>query len=229
MWGEDGSCGDSRPRLSSRAKLDGFRVTADAMLEDEPRYTSLLKWPTRHRPGSLELGGGMKRLVLTLILAPLVFSLGVIADGTIRPDGWWWQKLSPIRQLGYVEGFVAGEMESSEEHGSKPFCKDAAKDPAHWQPVFVDCILSQLEGDTLQPTDVNKTLDVMVKFYQSPQNMPVSWGHALIISQAMLSGLPVSDKDLEAIRKHDATPPQPMTPLEEQKLRDFIKNNPPKK
>jgi hypothetical protein len=169
----------------------------------------------------------MKRLVLTLILAPLVFSLGVIADEAIRPDGWWWQKLSPIRQLGYVEGFAAGQTESSEEDGIKPFCKEAAKDPAHWQP-FAYCILSRLRGATYVGTDTNKTLDMVVKFYQSPQNMPVSWGHAVIISQAMLSGVPVSDKDLEEIRKHDATPPTPMSQQEEQKLRDFIKNNPPK-
>jgi len=170
----------------------------------------------------------MKKFVLALILTSLVFSLGVIADETIRPDGWWWHKLSPIRQLGYVEGFVAGEMESSEEHGSKPFCKDAAKDPAHWQPVFVDCILSRFRGDTLVGTGTDKTLDIMAKFYESPQNLPVSWGHAVIISQAMVSGVPVSEKDLEAIRKHDATPPTPMSEQEEQKLRDFIKNNPPK-
>jgi len=56
-------------------------------------------------------------------------------------------------------------------------------------------------------TDADKTLDVMVKFYASPQNLPVSWGHAVIVSGAMVSGVPVSEKDLEVIRKEDATRP----------------------
>jgi hypothetical protein len=168
----------------------------------------------------------MKRFVPTLVLALSVFSLGVIADETIRPDGWSWQKLSRPRQFGYVEGFVDGQMESSEETRCKTL-PTPAKDPTYWQSLG-PCILGRLRGGTYLGTDANKTLDTMDKFYQSPQNIPVSWGHAATISQAMMSGVPVSDKDLEEIRKEDGTPPQPMTPLEENKLRDFIKNNTPK-
>ena len=44
----------------------------------------------------------MKRLILALILTPLAFALGVLADETIQPTGWWWQKVSDARRLGYV-------------------------------------------------------------------------------------------------------------------------------
>jgi hypothetical protein len=167
----------------------------------------------------------MKIFIFTLTLTFLVFSFGVIADETIKPDGWWWQKISPIRQLGYVEGFVAGQAESSEEAHCKTVPAPATE--AYWQST-ASCILSRFRGNTLVGTDTNKTLDVMVRFYASPQNLPVSWGHAVIISQAMVSGVSVSEKDLEVIRKEDATPPQAMTPAEEQQLRDFVKKNPPK-
>jgi hypothetical protein len=164
----------------------------------------------------------MKRFILALILTSLVFSMGVIADEAVRPDGLWWQKLSGIRQLGYVEGFNDGDAESRNEAHCRTLPTPATA--AYWQST-APCILSRLRGDTLTGTDAAKTLSIMAKFYEPPQNLPVSWGHAVIISEAMVSGVPISEKDLETIRKEDATPPQPLTPEEQQRLLDSIKES----
>ena len=142
----------------------------------------------------------MKKLILILILASLGFSLGVLADETIRPNGWSWQKISDARRLGYVEGFSDGQTESMLEARCEEKTLKALQ-------ATGACILHKLWLDTLIGTDADKTLDIMVKFYAVPQNLPVRWGHAVIISGAIVSGVPVEDKDLQVIRQEDAKVP----------------------
>jgi hypothetical protein len=55
-----------------------------------------------------ELGGIMNKSALIVALIVLSFSLGVIADETIKADGWSWQKIVYVRQSGFVEGFAEG-------------------------------------------------------------------------------------------------------------------------
>ena len=139
----------------------------------------------------------MKRLTLALVLASVVFSLGVLADETMRPDGAWWQKIGDARRLGYVEGYVAGHgdtfMSSFCEHATNPKIQG-----------FSVCVLYRLQQDTMIDTDTTEVLDTMSKFYALPQNNPVRWNHAVIISRAMVSGVSVSEKDLQVIREDDA-------------------------
>ena len=66
----------------------------------------------------------------------------------------------------------------------------------------------------------------MNRLYASPQNLPIHWRNALITSQAMISGVPVSEKDLEAIRQRDAMPPKSIS---EKETHDILSDTPPKK
>lgn len=162
----------------------------------------------------------MKKPIHIFALTSLVFSLGVMADEAIRDNGWFWYKLSDVRQLGYVEGFTEGAEEQST---FGVLCK---------KPVLPElqatgpCILSRLRGHSQAGQHQREILDTMVKFYALPQNLPVSWGHAVIISGAMASGVPVDEKDLQVIRKEDATPPKR---LSEQETRDLLNGGPPRK
>jgi hypothetical protein len=139
----------------------------------------------------------IKRLVFVFVLTPLAFSLGVLADESIKPTGWWWPKISDARQLGYVEGFKAGTFNSlTEGH-----CKDTKISALQ---LTSDCILYRLQQETLLDVSTGGTLDAVTKFYALPGNLPVRWDHAVIISEAMVSGVPISEKDLEVIRQDDA-------------------------
>jgi len=150
----------------------------------------------------------MKKSALTLVLIVLSFSLGVIADETLKPDGWSWQRITYVRQLGFVEGFVKGAENESTMQTFKPACE---KDSERVQGLASICILSRLHGGTYVGTDAGKTVETVNMLYATPQNLPIDWGHAVIISQAMVSGVPVGERDLEVIRKDDATPPKPMS------------------
>jgi len=165
----------------------------------------------------------MRKLVVALSLT-LVFSLGVIAGETLEPDGWGWQKIARVRQMGYVEGFLDGE-ELGSRITTPAFEHLCEVEESTRTPPIRDCILRRLWGNTLAGTDEGKTLDTIVRFYASPQNLPVHWGHAVIISQAMVSGVALSEKDLEVVRKEDATPPKPMS---EKELQDLLGRTPKK-
>jgi len=166
----------------------------------------------------------MKKSTLTLVLIVLSFSLGVIADETLKPDGWSWQRINYVRQLGFVEGFVKGSNDGTTMQIFKPSC---GKDSERVQGLASICILSRLRGSTYAGTDAGKTVETVNRLYAAPQNLPIDWGHAVIISQAMVSGVPVSERDLEVIRKDDATPPKP--PISEEELRNILNNAPPAK
>jgi hypothetical protein len=165
----------------------------------------------------------MKKSALTLVLTVLSFSLGVIADETLKPDGWSWQRINYMRQLGFVEGFVRGSENGSTRQIFKDTC---GKDSERVQGLASICILSRLWGNAYAGTDAGKTVETVNRLYAVPQNLPIDWGHAVIISQAMVSGVPVSERDLEVIRKDDATPPKPIS---EKELRDILNNSPPAK
>ena len=139
----------------------------------------------------------MKKLIPIVILTLLVFSFGILADEAIKPTDWWWQKIDETRRLGYVEGFNAGILNSMREH----FCKDTKLRAVQ---ASGDCILYGLEQKTMLDVGTSNTLDVISKFYALPQNLPVHWDHAVVISKAMVSGVPINEKDLEVIRQEDA-------------------------
>lgn len=165
----------------------------------------------------------MNRSVLVVALVVLSFSLGVVADETIKADGWSWQKIVYLRQLGFVEGFAAGEDSGHEILTFKPLC-NSEHDGG---PVLASiCALSRLRGKTYVSIDADRTIETMNKLYASPQNLPIHWRNALIVSQAMISGVPVSEKDLEAIRQSDAIPPKTIS---EKEMQDILSNTPPKK
>jgi hypothetical protein len=139
----------------------------------------------------------MKKLILTVILICFVFSLGVLADEAIRPTGSWWYKISDARRLGYVEGFVDGEMSSMLEAHCEKTTLPALQ-------ATGTCILYKFRQDTMLDTNTSETLETMMKFYALPQNLPIRWEHAVVISRAIASGVPVAEKDLQAIRQEDA-------------------------
>ncbi len=165
----------------------------------------------------------MNKIVLTIILIVLAFSSGVVADETLKPDGWSWQRISYVRQLGFFEGFVSGTQNESTMRTFEPACE---KNREPIQGLESICILSRLWGNAYVGSDAGKTIETMNRFYGSPRNLPIDWGHAVIISQAMVSGLPISEKDLEEIRKDDATPPKPVS---EDELHDILSHAPPTK
>jgi hypothetical protein len=165
----------------------------------------------------------MNKSALIVALIVLSFSLGVIADETIKADGWSWQKIVYVRQSGFVEGFAEGEDSAHETLTFKPLC-NAEHDGG---PVLASiCALSRLRGKTYVSIDADRTIETMNRLYASPQNLPIHWRNALIISQAMTSGVSVSEKDLEAIRQRDAMPPKSIS---EKEMHDILSNTPPKK
>lgn len=164
----------------------------------------------------------MNKTIVLVVLIVLAFSFGVIADETLKPDGFSWQKMAYVRQLGFLEGFAEGESSQEEIRTFGSLCKeDHGGDPV----LGSVCVLSRLQGGTYLQVDVNKTIETMDKLYASPQNLPVSWGHALVISRAMVSGVPINDKDLETIRQRDAMPSKPIS---EKELHDILSNTPRK-
>ena len=165
----------------------------------------------------------MKRHIVAIVPIVLAFSLGVIADETLKPDGWSWQRINYVRQLGFVEGFVKGADDGSTMQIFKPAC---GKDSERVQGLASICALSRLRENTYAGTDAGKTVETVNKLYAAPHNLPIDWGHAVIISQAMVSGVPVSERDLEVIRKDDATPAKPIS---EKELRDILNSAPPAK
>jgi len=165
----------------------------------------------------------LSKPVLIVVLIVVSFSLGVIADETIKADGWSWQKIAYVRQLGFAEGFAEGADSAHEALTFKPLC-DGEHDGG---PVLASiCTLSRLRGKTYISIDADRTIETMNKLYASPQNLPIRWRNALVISQAMISGVPVSEKDLEVIRQRDAMPPKPIS---EKEMQDILSNTPPKK
>ncbi len=164
----------------------------------------------------------MSKPIFVIILTVLAFSLGVIADETLKSDGWSWQKIPNVRQLGFLEGFAEG---TDNEETILTFGSLCDKEHGRDSVLTSICILSRLHGDTYLPINASKTMETMNRLYTSPQNLPIHWGHALIISQAMVSGVPVSEKDLEVIRQCDAMPPKPIS---EKEMRDILSNTPKK-
>lgn len=135
--------------------------------------------------------------MLAVILIAVSFSLGVLADETIKPTGWSWQKVGAARQLGYVEGFNDGRLMDMEQR----FCEDTKMPVLKAQSK---CVLYNLRQHTLLDVGTDHTLSTMSGFYAVPANLPVRWPHALVISEALASGVPISESDLQVIRAEDA-------------------------
>jgi hypothetical protein len=140
----------------------------------------------------LALGETKMLKMLAVILIAVGFSLGVLADETIKPTGWSWQKVVSARQLGYVEGFNAGIMNEMEQR----FCGETK--------ILSLCVLYNLRQHTLLDVGTAQTLSTMSAFYATPANLPVRWSHALVISAALASGVPITESDLQVIRAEDA-------------------------
>jgi hypothetical protein len=133
----------------------------------------------------------MKMFVAMLLVSLLLsFSLGVLAQRTLTPDGYSWDSLSDGRKLGFVEGYIEGQMDAMVQR--------------HCVEHTSNCVLKQLYGDSRVDPNTPDMLKAMETFYAMPQNLPVSWGHATIIAGAVVSGVPVAESDLEKVRKADA-------------------------
>jgi hypothetical protein len=134
----------------------------------------------------------------TAILAGfLIFALGVLAGPTIAPNGWSWNQIPPPRQLGYLEGFNDG---SQFQMMTQIPCKNASPTYAATE----DCVLYRLHMASLAGPDSDRVLSTLNKFYEQSENKPVHWDHAIVISEALVSGVHVDEKDLEVIRLADA-------------------------
>jgi|ERR1022692_532771 hypothetical protein len=126
----------------------------------------------------------------------LVFALGLFAGDTLQPTGYWWSHISSSRQLGYVEGYQAGQAAVELE-----VCPDG-KNPAFKH--LLGCILHKWRMGTRIETDTESVITTVSHFYEEPRNAPVRWEHAVLIAGAMVSGVPVSEEDLSVIRQFDA-------------------------
>lgn len=124
-----------------------------------------------------------------------VFTLGIAAGDRLKPNGFWWSKIPESRQLGFYEGFSAGYRFRDT---SAVLCQSSlrAQNPT--------CILEKWYGDSLLDLDTGEVLEVLKKFYADPKNLPVTWEHAIVISKAIASGVPLDEKELEAVREWDA-------------------------
>ncbi len=67
-----------------------------------------------------------------------------------------------------------------------------------------DCILYRWRMNTLIDVDTSGVLVALSKLYDEPRNLPIRWDHAVIIAEAMVSGVPISEKELEKVRQDDA-------------------------
>ena len=126
---------------------------------------------------------------------------------SLQPNGFGWAKISYIRQLGYVEGFKEGRSIFPFAEGSKDkflsSCDQYMLD-ANASPLRKDCILHRFWGKTFVDMDTSSVLEAMNKFYAQVENLPIRWGSAVIISGAMVSGVPVDEKELQIVRQEDA-------------------------
>jgi hypothetical protein len=139
------------------------------------------------------------------ILVMLLLTLGTLCVGqqsTIQPNGWGWNRISDSRRLGFVEGFDFRTALALEQG---TYSQDATtKVTCRLDPTTIICALHQLEGDTLMDIPSDKTAEMMSAFYAQPQNLPVRWGHAVVIAEAMVSGLPIPETLLKTLRQEDA-------------------------
>jgi hypothetical protein len=130
-----------------------------------------------------------------------------VQEESLQPNGLGWQKLSPIRQLGYVEGFREGRSFFSLAEGLRDnfsnSCEKHVLDE-NVGPLRKECILHKWWGKTLIGADTSSMLEVMAKLYTQPQNLPIRWGSAVVISAAMVSGVPIDEKELQIVRQEDA-------------------------
>jgi hypothetical protein len=130
--------------------------------------------------------------------AVLLFAFGLFAGETLKPTGYSWGQIGSGRQLGYVEGFEAGEGAAQFTLCNKQRLRESAS--MHTE----DCIIYKLREDTLVDLDALVVIDTINKFYNDPRNASIKWSHALVISRAMMSGVHVSDEDLDVVRQLDA-------------------------
>jgi len=115
------------------------------------------------------------------------------------PDGYSWSTISHSRQQGYVEGFDDGQFSLLNGADLHPtWCV---------KPTSINeepCIVLQWISKTLIGQDTGETLTTMTKFYSEPRNLCVHWSHAVVIAEAMMSGVPVTEEQLTFIREFDA-------------------------
>jgi hypothetical protein len=132
---------------------------------------------------------------------------GSVQEESLQPNGLGWQKLSPIRQLGYVEGFREGRSLFSLAEGMRDnfsnSCEKHVSDE-NAGPLRKECILHKWWGKTLIGVDTSSVLEVMANLYVQSQNLPIRWGSAVVISGAMVSGVAIDEKELQIVRQEDA-------------------------
>jgi hypothetical protein len=141
----------------------------------------------------------MKRAILLVFL--MLGSLAAVGQDAIKPSAYWWARISSARQLGYVEGFNAGSFTEMETSG---ICASRAGKPSSANPNAPICILYRWRQATREDADVNATLEAVSKFYADPRNAPIKWSEAVLIAEAMVSGVTIRETDLEIIRQAGA-------------------------
>jgi hypothetical protein len=81
------------------------------------------------------------------------------------------------------------------------FC-ESARDPKFSNTEM--CVLFGLRQHTFLNVSTKDTLSIITRLYDSPANLPIRWNHAVAISEALASGVAVTEPDLQVIRRGDA-------------------------
>jgi hypothetical protein len=136
----------------------------------------------------------LKYLRMKLILMVVLASSFAWGQDTIKPTSYYWGRLDAVRQLGYVEGFNAGVL--------SPFNSNCKLYPLLNKTPH--CILAAWQRDTMVDINATATLETITKLYADPKNEPLRWDTAVIIAEAMVSGVAINEADLNIVREFDA-------------------------
>ena len=148
---------------------------------------------------SSERWGPMMKTLVPLLLALSFFSIGMFADEELKPNSRGWSLIEPARKLGYVEGFNAG-LTASVGDKAGDIWRQQLKTPS----PSSSAILWKLRQGILIGVSTPSTLSTLEQFYGDKHNAPICWENAVIISEALVSGVSASEQELETIRASDA-------------------------
>jgi hypothetical protein len=143
----------------------------------------------------------MKIFIVTALMALLPLT-AVSQHAPLQGNGWGWGQLSDNRRLGFIEGFdyrLALDLDLGTFDQNAPM-----KVACRLDPTKTECALHRLEANTHLEVPFDKTVDMVSAVYAQHQNLPLTWGHAVVIAKAMVCGLPIPETLLKALRQEDA-------------------------
>jgi hypothetical protein len=130
----------------------------------------------------------------------ILFGLLVAASHAQGSDnGYAWKEYSFGQQSGFVQGFISGQVEVLSLLDKQKMLE--CKPPTQTVGTRHGCLIMKWWASIRIVPDPGKILTTVTEFYADPRNLPVSPEDAVLISEMMAQGDPVSDADLVIIRQ----------------------------